>query len=265
MKKKTQRRGRRFAMAAAAASCGTAIVLGPAAGGAAAAECGVTAMVNPFVDHVNSAHLETSPFQQARDLMDVDAYVLAHTVLVESMLAPVLPTVAGTEDPAVSHIDSAHLETSPFQQARDLLDVDDYVLAHTVLVESMLAPAVSGTGCPGEEAAAAPAAPAAPAPATAPAAPAPAAPAHGGHSMSADVTMNDLAFSPADVTVPAGSTVTWTNKEDAPHTVTSKGGGALKSKNLQKGDTYSHMFMTAGTYSYYCTVHPNMMGKVTVQ
>jgi plastocyanin len=80
-----------------------------------------------------------------------------------------------------------------------------------------------------------------------------------------EVTMSGLAFSPAAVTVTAGSMVTWTNKEDAPHTVTSKGAGTLKSKNLQKGNSYSHTFATPGTFAYYCTVHPNMMGAVTVQ
>ena len=79
------------------------------------------------------------------------------------------------------------------------------------------------------------------------------------------VTMSGLAFSPAAVTVSPGSMVTWTNKEDAPHTIASKGGGALKSKNLQKGDSYTYTFSTAGTFSYYCTIHPNMTGKVAVQ
>src|ERR1044072_3675365 len=95
MMKDTKRQGRRFATAAAVATCGTAIALGPAAGGAAAADCGADAMARPLIDHVNSAHLETSPGPQVRDLMNVDAYVLAHTVLAESVLAPLLPTVAG--------------------------------------------------------------------------------------------------------------------------------------------------------------------------
>jgi plastocyanin len=267
MKKHSKRRGRRYAMAAVVASCATALALGPAVGPAAAeGDCGAMAMAQPFLDHIDSAHLETSPFNQVKDLMNVDAYVLAHTVLVENMLAPLMPTVMGTVEPFVAHVDSAHLETSPFNQVKDLLKADDYVLAHTVLVESMLAPALSGSGCPGEEAAAAPAAPAAP---TAPAAPAPAdaaSPVHGsGHSATAEVTMSGLAYSPAALTVPAGTTVTWTNKEDAPHTITSKGGSTLKSKTLQKGASFSHMFMTAGTFPYYCTVHPNMTASVTVQ
>jgi plastocyanin len=97
-----------------------------------------------------------------------------------------------------------------------------------------------------------------------PPAPAPA-PAPAGHAMGVDVTMDHLAFAPAAVTVPAGSTVTWTNKEDAPHTITSRGGGGLRSKTLQKGGSYSVTFPTAGVYSYYCAVHPNMTGSVTVQ
>ena len=271
MKNHTTRAARRFATAAAVATCGTALALGPAVGGAAAADCGAAAVMQPGIDHINSAHLETSPYQQARDLMSVDSYVLAHTVLAESILAPLIRSILGAESPAVDHINSAHLETSPYQQVADLLKVNDYVLAHTVLVESMLAPVLSGTGCPGGSAAAAPA----PAPA-APAAPAPApatAPAHGmGHSMgteasstTTEVTMSGLKFSPATVTVPAGSTVTWTNKEDAPHTITSKGGSDLKSKNLQKGGSFSHTFTAPGAYNYYCTVHPNMMGTVNVQ
>lgn len=260
MTKHSGRRGRRYATAAVVATCGTALAFGPAVGTAAADDggCGVAAMAQPFIDHVDSAHLETSPFNQVRDLMDVDSYVLAHTVLVEHMLAPVVPTVMGTVDPFVAHVDSAHLETSPYNQVRGLMDTDDYVLAHTVLVESMLAPALSGTGCPGEDGATAPA------PATgAPAAPAPAQGA--GQSATAAVVMSGLAFSPASITVPMGTTVTWTNHDDAPHTVTSKSGSTLKSSTLQKGQSYSHMFMMAGTYTYYCAVHPNMTGTVTVQ
>lgn len=256
MSRNTTRKRGCFTTAAAAVTCGTALALGPAVGGASAAECGTTAMAQPFIDHINSAHLETSPFNQVRDLMNVDAYVLAHTVLIESMLAPLMPTVAGAEGPFGDHIDSAHLETSPVNQVKDLLKADDYVLAHTVLVQSMLAPLVAGTGCPGEAAAPAPAAPAASA--------APGAPAQGGHSMTA-VTMSNLAFSPAAITVSPGSMVAWTNKEDAPHTITSKGGGVLKSKTLQKGSSFSYTFATAGAYAYYCSVHPNMKGTVTVQ
>lgn len=81
----------------------------------------------------------------------------------------------------------------------------------------------------------------------------------------ATVTMSNLAFSPAAITVAPGSMVMWTNKDDAPHTITSKGGGALKSKTLQKGSSFSYTFATAGVYAYYCSVHPNMMGTVTVQ
>jgi plastocyanin len=252
--KSTRRRGR-FATATALAACGGLLAIAPAAAGAAASECGPMAMAQPFVDHLDSAHLQTSPGNQVKDLMHVDAYVLAHTVLIESMLAPLVPTIAGVEGPFVDHVDSAHLQTSPINQAKDLLKADDYVLAHTVLVASMLAPLASGTGCPGEEPAPAPPAAAAPG--------APAAMAMGGHS-TIDITMSGLAYSPAAITVAPGSTVKWTNMEDAPHTITSKGGGMLKSKTLQKGGSFSFQFATPGVYAYYCTVHPNMTGTVSV-
>jgi hypothetical protein len=64
--------------------------------------------------------------------------------------------------------------------------------------------------------------------------------------------------------VPAATTVTWTNQDTAPHTVTSEGSGPLDSPNLQKGDSWSFTFTTPGTYAYYCAVHPDMKGPVTV-
>jgi plastocyanin len=79
-----------------------------------------------------------------------------------------------------------------------------------------------------------------------------------------DIVMSGLAYSPAAVTVAPGAIVKWTNKEDAPHTITSKGGSTLKSKTLQKGGSFTFTFSTPGTYAYYCTVHPNMTGTVTV-
>ena len=77
-------------------------------------------------------------------------------------------------------------------------------------------------------------------------------------------TIKGYAFAPAALTVPAGTTVTWTNQDAAPHTVTSEGSGPLDSPNLQKGDSWSFTFTTPGTYAYYCAVHPDMKGTVTV-
>jgi plastocyanin len=76
------------------------------------------------------------------------------------------------------------------------------------------------------------------------------------------------AFSPAALTVKVGDTVTWTNTDSTPgsgHTVTSKGRGPLKSSSLAQGQAYSFTFTTAGTYAYYCAIHPDMMGTVTAQ
>ena len=79
-----------------------------------------------------------------------------------------------------------------------------------------------------------------------------------------DNSIKDYAFNPADLTVKTGDTVTWTNGDKAPHTVTSSGKGPLDSPNLNTGDKYSFTFTSPGEYAYYCAVHPDMVGKVTV-
>ena len=111
-------------------------------------------MLNPFVVHLDKAHLETSPGQQVAALMNVDNYVLLHTVLVEDMVMPLITAAQNALtgiDPFIAHLDKAHLETSPGQQVAALLNVDSYAQLHTVLVEDMLNPltqSVTGTyGC----------------------------------------------------------------------------------------------------------------------
>jgi plastocyanin len=257
-----RRGGRVIAIAATTAMASLAVGTSPAAAG----ECGAEAIAQPLIDHVNSAHLERSPSQQVEDLLHVDSYVLAHTVLAESLLAPVLPTVDAVLDPLVQHVETAHLERSPLQQARDLADADDYVLAHTVLVESLLAPVLEGCadssqpapapmpshgGMPADAPAAAPApAPAdAPAPALAPVAP-------------VAVEIHDYAYAPKALTVPLGATVTWTNHDGDTHTVT---GSGLKSKSFGMGGSYSYTFAKSGTFSYACSLHPQMKGTVVVR
>lgn len=80
------------------------------------------------------------------------------------------------------------------------------------------------------------------------------------------VAMKGYAFSPATLSVPAGSTVTWTNYDTAPHDVkTTSGPVSIHSPMLDKGDTWSFTFGTAGSYGYYCTVHPDMTAGITVQ
>lgn len=80
------------------------------------------------------------------------------------------------------------------------------------------------------------------------------------------VTMSGYAYSPATLTIPAGSTVTWTNQDTAPHDVTTTSApAAFRSPMLDKGGSWSFTFTTPGTYAYYCTVHPNMTARVVVR
>src|SRR5215218_4586885 len=81
------------------------------------------------------------------------------------------------------------------------------------------------------------------------------------------VSIQDFSFSPAQITVAPGTTVTWVNEGEAPHTVTSTDGKELDSATLQPGDTYSFTFKEddAGeTYAYQCTIHPEMTASVDV-
>jgi amicyanin len=77
------------------------------------------------------------------------------------------------------------------------------------------------------------------------------------------VHIKNLAFSPATVTIKAGSTVVWTNDDSIQHDVTFDGGG-IASSVLNHNDTFSHTFLTAGTYHYICSIHPFMHGTVIV-
>lgn len=78
------------------------------------------------------------------------------------------------------------------------------------------------------------------------------------------VNIFNYKFDPETVTVPAGTTVTWTNKDEIPHTVASSDNKFKGSSGLDTGDSYSYTFTEPGTYSYYCTLHPFMKGKVIV-
>ena len=79
------------------------------------------------------------------------------------------------------------------------------------------------------------------------------------------VRLEDFAFSPANIVVDVGTTVTWTNEDNARHTVTSDDGDELDSALFGRGETYSHTFDTPGEYAYHCEPHPNMRGLVTVR
>jgi plastocyanin len=80
----------------------------------------------------------------------------------------------------------------------------------------------------------------------------------------AEVKIDNFVFGPQTITVPAGTTVTWTNHDDIPHTVVSTD-GIFKSKVRDTDEKFSYKFDKAGTYSYFCSVHPKMTGKVVVQ
>jgi plastocyanin len=80
----------------------------------------------------------------------------------------------------------------------------------------------------------------------------------------ADVKIDNFSFGPTALTVPVGTTVTWTNRDDIPHTVVSTD-GVFKSKALDTDDKFSVVFSKPGTYSYFCSIHPKMTGQVFVK
>ncbi|GHE83898.1 hypothetical protein GCM10017786_13960 [Amycolatopsis deserti] len=80
------------------------------------------------------------------------------------------------------------------------------------------------------------------------------------------VMMEGYAYSPSSLTVRVGDTVTWTNHDQAPHdVVTTSAPVAFKSAMLSQGQSWSYTFTTPGTYSYYCSVHPDMRATIVVQ
>jgi len=78
------------------------------------------------------------------------------------------------------------------------------------------------------------------------------------------VKIDNFVFGPQAITVPVGTTVTWTNSDDIPHTAVSTD-GVFKSKVMDTDEKFSYTFTKAGTYSYYCSVHPKMTGQVVVK
>ena len=81
-----------------------------------------------------------------------------------------------------------------------------------------------------------------------------------------EVKIDNFSFGPATLNVSVGTTVTWTNHDDIPHTVVSSDDPkAFKSKVLDSDEKFSFKFEKAGTYPYFCSIHPKMTGKVIVQ
>ncbi len=78
------------------------------------------------------------------------------------------------------------------------------------------------------------------------------------------VTIQNFAYQPVNLQVKVGTTVTWTNQDTAPHTVTFHDASLTSSSLLQKGDVYRYTFTKVGTFTYYCQVHPYMTAQVVV-
>jgi plastocyanin len=78
------------------------------------------------------------------------------------------------------------------------------------------------------------------------------------------VKIDNFVFAPQAITVPVGTTVTWTNSDDIPHTTVSTD-GVFKSKVMDTDEKFSYTFTKAGTYSYFCSVHPKMTGQIVVK
>jgi plastocyanin len=81
----------------------------------------------------------------------------------------------------------------------------------------------------------------------------------------AKVVIDNFSFSPKTFTVPVGATVTWTNHDKVPHVVATADNQFQKSPVLKAGQSFSNTFATAGTYSYFCSIHPRMTGKIIVR
>lgn len=80
-----------------------------------------------------------------------------------------------------------------------------------------------------------------------------------------EVKIDNFTFAPVNLTVAAGTTVKWVNRDDIPHTVVSEDKSTFKSKALDTDDSFSYTFTKPGTYTYFCSIHPKMTAKVVVQ
>jgi plastocyanin len=78
------------------------------------------------------------------------------------------------------------------------------------------------------------------------------------------VTIDNFTFSPKPLTVTVGTTVKWVNRDDIPHTVVEKN-TVFRSKALDTDDSYSYTFTSAGTFDYFCGLHPHMVGQIIVK
>lgn len=79
-----------------------------------------------------------------------------------------------------------------------------------------------------------------------------------------EVKIDNFAFTPQELTIAAGTTVEWVNRDDIPHVVVSDDKKTFKSKALDTDEKFSFTFTKPGTYTYFCSIHPKMTGKVIV-
>jgi plastocyanin len=79
-----------------------------------------------------------------------------------------------------------------------------------------------------------------------------------------EVRVDNFTFSPPTLTIPAGTTVTWVNADDIPHTIAAKD-RSFRSKPLDTDDRFSFTFNSPGEYDYFCSLHPHMVGKIVVR
>ena len=79
------------------------------------------------------------------------------------------------------------------------------------------------------------------------------------------IKIDNFSFAPQTVTVPAGTQVTWTNQDDIPHTIVSDDKTTFKSPALDTDERFSFTFTKAGTYEYFCSIHPKMTARIVVQ
>lgn len=91
-------------------------------------------------------------------------------------------------------------------------------------------------------------------------------PAQAGADAKKNVNIDNFSFSPTPLTVAVGTTVTWANHDDIPHTVVDSDDPKIfKSAPLDSNDEFTHLFDKAGTYRYFCSIHPKMEGTVVVK
>ena len=83
------------------------------------------------------------------------------------------------------------------------------------------------------------------------------------HAQEEKVTIDNFTFSPAELTLKVGDSVTWTNHDDIPHTVVSA--GKFRSKALDTDNSFTFTFTAAGDYKYFCSLHPHMTGMIKVE